>query len=266
MQQGFAGQTSVFWFDHYWWLLWLVLFSALLMSSITHRKGSYCKGDRVLRHDLPARFGHWSNAAGILLLLYSGYKLGFLFIPRELISTDEIRLFFNLHFIGAALFLLGAVYWLGNMFVEPKRLTQHEPYQGSLKDAVLHYLHLAGLVKHAGTPTGKYEASERLAFVPLTLLAFIMAITGLVKMSVRVWHVPDSVLVASTAIHNWGSVALAILLVFHIALAAGVPWAWPLMRSMITGFVSLEFVKEGHQGWYKELKESGACKGEDDEH
>ena len=148
-----VGHDNVFWFDHYWWVLWMILFGALLLSSFTHRKASYCQGDRVLRHDGAARFSHWFNAAGILLLLFSGYKLGFLFIPRELTSTEQIRFFFNLHFIGAALFLLGAVFWVGNMFLEPKRLDEHEPYKGSIKDAVLHYLHLAGLVKHEGSPT-----------------------------------------------------------------------------------------------------------------
>jgi len=265
MQQGFAGNTTVFWFDHYWWLLFLTLFIALLLSSFTHRKGSYCKDGQVLRHDIAARFSHWFNASGILLLLYSGYKLGFLFIPRELTSTAEIRFYFNLHFIGAMLFLLGAVFWLGNMFLEPKRLDEHEPYKGSVKDAILHYLHLAGVVKHGGSPAGKYEPSERLAFVPLTLLALIMAITGMTKMSAHVWDLPKSVLVASTAIHNWGTIALAVLLVFHILLAAVVPWAWPMMRSMITGFVSVEFVKKDHEAWYDELKASGACKKENNE-
>lgn len=105
--QGQAGQTTLFYFDHYWWVLWLIVFGAWLASSYTYRVAPYCKGGKVLRHDIYARIGHWLNASGILLLLYIGYKLGFLWIPRTLTGTDEIRAMFNLHFFGAALFLLG---------------------------------------------------------------------------------------------------------------------------------------------------------------
>lgn len=261
--QGSAGQTSFFYFDHYWWVISLVIFGAWIVSSYTYRVESYCKGGKVLRHDLAARLGHWLNAAGILMLLYSGYRLGFLWLPRSVEGTAAIREMFNLHFIGAALFLSGAVFWLGNMFLAPKRLEEHSPYKGSLKDAILHYLHLFGLTKHKGSPTGKYEASERLAFVPLTLLAFIMAITGLIKMFAHVIHLPNGLLTFSTTIHDYGTILMAVLLVFHVTLAALVPWAWPLMRSMIDGFVTIDFVKKTHKGWYKELLEKGVCEVEE---
>jgi len=254
-----AGKTSIFYFDHYWWFIYLIVFGALLLSSYTVRPRPYCKNGQILRHDWAARFSHWFNAAGILLLLYSGWELGFLGFPRRVVGTDEIRSMFNLHFVGAALFLLGAVFWLGNMFLDPKRLEQHAPYSGSLKDAVLHYLHLAGLVKMEGAPTGKYEASERLAFIPLTLLALFMGVTGLIKMTAHVVHLPNGVLKFATTTHDYSTLLLAVLLVFHIILAAVVPWAWPLFRSMITGFVPLAFVKAHHKRWYKELQEEGAC-------
>lgn len=260
--QGEAGHSSVFYFDHYWWMIYLVIFGALLASSFTYRIESYCKNGRVLRHDIYARAGHWLNASGILILLYSGYKLGFLWFGRTVAGTDAIRFMFNLHFIGAALFLLGAVFWLGNMFLSPQRLDEHEPYKGAIKDAVLHYLHLFGFIKHAGSPTGKYEASERLAFVPLTVLAFFMALTGLVKMTGHVVHLPTSLLHIATLAHDYSGLVLAVLLVFHIFLAAVAPWAWPMMRSMIDGYVPLEYVKKTHRAWYEELVAKGACKEE----
>lgn len=145
------------------------------------------------------------------------------------------------------------------MFLAPQRLEEHEPYKGAIKDAVLHYLHLFGLIKHEGSPTGKYEASERLAFVPLTILAFFMAVTGLVKMMGHVFHLPTALLHTSTLTHDYGALILAVLLVFHIVLAALAPWAWPMMRSMIDGFVTIDFVRKTHKAWYKELLEKGVC-------
>jgi len=266
MQQGQAGSSELFLFDHYWWALFLVVFLALLLSAYTHRKKPHCEGDRVLRHDIPARVSHWFNAGGILILIFSGFALGFLFFPRQVAYTGGAQTMFNLHFIGAMLFLFGAVYWVGNTFLNPKRFEEHIPYQGSIKDAVIHYLKLAGVpIKKGERPVGKYEASERLAFIPLTLLALFMGVTGLIKVSARIWHVPDGLLSFATWTHDWSTLLLSILLIFHIILAAVVPWAWPLFRSMIHGSVSKEFVKSHHPGWYAELQREGLCPADDNE-
>lgn len=259
MKQGQAGEHLLFLFDRYGWVLVLIVFLALLASAYTHRKKPHCEGDRILRHDMAARVSHWFNAIGILILIGSAFGLGFLSFPRLVAYTDGAQLMFNLHFLGAALFLFGGFYWVGNSFLNPSRLEEHAPYRGSLKDAVIHYLHLAGLSKKKGRPTGKYEASERLAFVPLTLLALFMAITGFIKLSARIWDPPAWLLGMANWTHDWFTILLVILLVFHIVLAAVVPWAWPLLRSMIDGYVSVDFVKSNHPGWYRELQEEGLC-------
>jgi formate dehydrogenase subunit gamma len=259
MQQGHAGATKLFWFDEFGWLLVMVVFAALLASAYTYRKKPRCEGGRILRHDVPARVSHWFNAAGIVILIISAFGLGFLFFPRQVAYTDGAQAMFNLHFFGAVLFLFGAVYWVGNSFLYPRRLEEHAPYRGSLKDAVLHYLHLMGLTKKEGSPTGKYEASERLAFVPLTLLALFMALTGFVKLAARLWELPEWLVVGANWTHDWSTLLLVILLVFHVVLAALVPWAWPLLRSMIDGYIDVDFVKSHHPGWYRELQEEGLC-------
>ena len=259
MKQGGAGQSTLFLFDHYWWIIFLTIFLALLYSAYTRRKDPHCVGSKVLRHDLAARISHWFNAVGILILIFSGVALGFLMFPRLVKGTEGAALMFNLHFVGAVLFLFGAVYWVGNTFLAPERLEEHSPYEGSLKDAVIHYAHMAGLTKKEGGPTGKYEASERLAFIPLTLLALTMGLSGIIKMSAHIWHVPTGLTTFATVTHDWSTIILVVLLVFHIILAAVVPWAWPLLRSMITGWVPVDFVRSHHKGWYKELLEQGVC-------
>ena len=257
MNQGDAGHSSLFLFDQYWWVIFMVIFLALLFSAFTHRKKSRQIGDKILRHDMAARISHWFNASGIFVLLYSGFMLGFLTFPRQVSGTSDIAFIFNIHFLGAILFLFGAVYWVGNTFLAPKRLQEHSPYQGSLKDAILHYLNMAGLTKKHARPTGKYEASERLAFIPLTLLALFMGVTGLIKLSAHVWNVSTGLLLFATWTHDISTIILVVLLVFHILLAAVVPWAWPLLRSMIDGYISVDFAREHHLGWVKELEEEG---------
>jgi cytochrome b subunit of formate dehydrogenase len=157
------------------------------------------------------------------------------------------------------MFLLGAVYWVGNPFLYPRRLEAHAPYLGSIKDAVIHYARMAGLTKSKERPVGKYDASERLAFVPLTLLALFMGATGLIKVAAHVWNVPKGLLEFATFTHDWSTIILTLLVIVHIILAAVVPWAWPLFRSMIDGYISVDFVKSHHKGWYKELTDDGLC-------
>jgi len=259
MKQGDAGQSLLFLFDEYWWMLFLAIFLALLTSAFTHRKKPHCIGNEVLRHDIPARVSHWFNAFGILILLFTGFMLGFLFFPRQVAYTEGAQLMFNLHFIAALIFLYGAVYWVGNTFIYPRRLEEHAPYLGSIKDAIIHYARMGGLTNKNERPPGKYDASERLAFIPLTLLALFMGITGLIKVSAHVWHVPNGLVAFATWTHDWSTILLAILLIFHIVLAAVVPWAWPLFRSMIHGYVNIDFIKSHHPGWYKEMEEEGLC-------
>ncbi len=55
---------------------------------------------------------------------------------------------------------------------------------------------------------------------------------------------------------------MAALLLFHIVLAAVVPWAWPMLKSMITGYMRVELLKSHHKGWYEELKKEGLCPDE----
>ncbi|WP_456431594.1 hypothetical protein [Nitratifractor sp.] len=88
IRQGEVGHSSVFLFDHYWWAPFLVIFVALLVSASTHRVEPYCFDGKVLRHDRTARITHWFNTAGILLLLYSGFTLGFLDFLRRVAFTE----------------------------------------------------------------------------------------------------------------------------------------------------------------------------------
>lgn len=63
----------------------------------------------------------------------------------------------------------------------------------SIKDAVIHYARMAGITKKNERPPGKYDASERLAFVPLTLLALFMGVTGMIDLHKYEVHVDNIV-------------------------------------------------------------------------
>jgi formate dehydrogenase subunit gamma len=47
---------------------------------------------------------------------------------------------------------------------------------------------------------------------------------------------------------------MLVLFVFHVLLAAVVPWSWPLLKSMFSGWVPLDFAREHHPVWYEQLE------------
>lgn len=59
----------------------------------------------------------------------------------------------------------------------------------------------------------------------------------------------------ATKLHVIVAVVILLLLVVHIITAALIPPSWPVFKSMLTTWISEDYVKEHHPEWYKELKE-----------
>ncbi len=252
--QGEAGRHISFLFDHLWWLIFMAGFLGLTLGGYWHRVDPYIRRDRVWRHDGAARLSHWTHAVGCCLLLASGFGLGFLFFPRLVNGPAGAARMMDLHFLGALLFLFGGCFWLANTIVSPWRFREHMPDRGSLKEGIIHYAHIFGLTKKTVRPA-KYDGSERLAFAPIVLFAALLIFTGLVKLSARFLGVPTGVLSAMTWLHEVSALVMAILFVFHVVLAAVVPWSWPLLGSMFSGWVPLEFARDHHPAWFEQLEQ-----------
>jgi len=250
--QGEAGREVAFLFDNLWWLLFMAGFAGLVAGGFKKRIDPHIDGDRVLRHDSAAKLSHWTHAVGCTLLLATGAALGFFFFPRLLPGVEGAALLMDIHFIGALLFIFGGFYWLANTIISPWRFTEHMPDSGSLMEGIIHYAHIFGLTGKKVRPA-KYDGSERLAFVPIVLFAALLIITGFIKLSARFMAVPTGLLSTMTWLHDASALVMLVLFFFHVLLAAVVPWSWPLLKSMFTGYVSLDFARDHHPVWYEEL-------------
>ncbi len=260
--QGAAGHHLTFLFDRFWWLVLMAAGLGLLWGGLQRRRDPFLDGDRVLRHDSAARLSHWTHAIGCVLLLLSGFGLGFFLFPRWVAGPDGAALMMNLHFCGALLFVFGGFYWLANTIVSPWRLREHLPERGSLAEGVIHYAHILGLTRKTVRPA-KYDGSERLAFLPIVIFALLLIGTGFVKLAARFSGIPTEVLAPATQLHDISALVMLLLFCVHVLLGAVVPWSWPLLGSMFSGWVSRDFARRHHPRWFAELEKQKALEGDE---
>lgn len=236
---------------------WVILFAAflgiLVGAALRNRKPRITNG-KVLRHDWAASLYHWTFAlSGVMLLLtgfFMGFSKGFSFVPRVFNDPQTVAFLYNLHFVGAAFFAFGFLAHLTDGYVSG-RIKEHMPRASDIKDAIAHYASKVGLAKKPYE--GMYLASEKLSY-PLWLGSIgLLGITGLIKVAAHIWNIPGSVMGVTFFLHDLGAFVFALVFIAHIVLGVIVPWSWPLFLSMVTGYVPKEYVKHHHPKWYDEL-------------
>jgi len=255
--QGEAGHHIAFLFDTLWWVIFAGGFIGLLLGGYWQRIDPHIEGKRVWRHDGAARLSHWAHAAGCILLLASALGLGFFFFPRLVSGTTGAAWMMDLHYFGALLFVFGGCFWLANTIISPWRFSEHMPDNGSVIEGITHYAHIFGLTRKTVRPA-KYDGSERLAFVPIVLFAALLILTGCIKLTARVIGWPSGLLSGMTWLHDFSALMMLVLFVFHVLLAAVVPWSWPLLKSMFNGWVPLDFARDHHPTWFEQLEQSAS--------
>jgi hypothetical protein len=74
-------------------------------------KSTIEKGE-VSRHGIGAFIEHWMTGLGILLLIVSGFMIGFLFFPHFADTPKSVLFPLNMHFIGLIITIFGGFYFL----------------------------------------------------------------------------------------------------------------------------------------------------------
>ncbi len=245
------------WFDQFTWLIFLMPFLGLLAAGLSKRQNPVIRGQRVLRHDAPARVSHWSHALGTMMLLVSGIVLGTRFTP-SFVTGDNSATWFNVHFVFALLFLFGTFYWLGNTVISRWRLREHLPTKHVVGYTLQHYGALLGIKSCHIPPEEKYFESERAAFILAAAAAGLLVVSGIVKVLAHILNISDPIMNAVTWVHDIAAAAMVLFFVAHVFFAAIAPFSWKTFPSMINGYVSLEQAKHEHGGWVEEL-EREAC-------
>lgn len=245
-------------FDSASWLVWLAPFAGLFAAGRTRRQDSVIEGDRVLRHDGAALLEHWSQAVATVILVLTGVALGArVLLPRLVSGTTDVGIALNIHFVGALIFGFGATYYAANSLLSG-RWREHLPHEigPSIRSFFAHYKAVFG--RSELPPEGKYFASEHLTYPIAIGGSILVLVTGLLKVAAHSLDIPAGLMGATTITHDVAAIALGLFLVAHAIAGAIVPWSWPLLRSMLTGYVTTDYAKHHHKTWYAELTETWA--------
>ncbi len=237
------------------WIIPLSAFLGVLLRALSKNAESGPKGEggKIIRHDEHMFFSHWSHALSVVILAATGIMLGSLFLPRLVHTPEAVAFSLNLHFVGCVIFVFGLFYSIGDLLINGN-LKDFLPGASDIKSTVSYYGSKVGM----GTPPkqGKYLASEKLSFPLWVVLVAGITVTGGIKAAAHLWSLPSEVMAAMTYLHGVCALGLLAMLALHVLLGAIVPWSWPLMRSMVTGYVTEEYVREKHSLWYQEIEES----------
>jgi len=246
--------AETLWFDSATWLVWLAPFAGVLAAGLSRRRDPVIEGERVLRHDLPARITHWSHGIGTTMLLVSGIALGLFFTPALVSSGEGVWTWMNVHFVFVVLFLFGTFYYGANTLLAPHRFRQHLPTKNAIEYTKRHYGLLLGFKKFTFPPEAKYFESERIAYVFALASAAVIILSGLLKVAAHAIDVPAAVMAVATPAHDIATVAMLLFFLAHVLFGAVLPMSWPVLKSMFTGYVPLEHVKKEHPGWLAEIE------------
>lgn len=253
------------WFDRFLWIVFLVPFLGFLVAGLSKREDPVIRGDKVLRHDKPARVSHWTHAIGTTFLLISGVVLGTKFTPSFVTDNNATALWYNVHFVFVLLFLFGTCYWLGNTLISRYRFKEHLPTKNVVTYTIQHYGHLLGFKRFSMPPEEKYFESEKAAFILAILATVVVALSGLIKVLAHLIYLPEGFMNAMTWTHDISAVAMLVFYVAHVFFAAIAPFSWKSLRSMFTGYVPLDHAQKEHGGWVKTLEEEKETSEQPDE-
>ncbi len=241
-------------FDSATWLIWLAPFAGVLAAGLSKRKDPVIEGDRVLRHDGPARITHWTHGIGTMMLLVSGIALGLFFTPALVGRGEPVWTWMNVHFAFVVMFLFGTFYYGANTLLATKRFREHLPTKNAIDYTKRHYGLLLGFKKFTFPPEKKYFESEKMAYLLALGSTGLIILTGLLKVAAHAINLPAGLMSLVTPLHDIATVAMLAFFLAHVFFAAVLPMSWPVLRSMFTGYVSLEHAKHEHAGWLAELE------------
>lgn len=211
----------------------------------------------VVRHSVIELLEHWLIAlSGLVLFLTGLFEMPFAkryyisSLPGLGWSADYITAL-NVHYVAAIVFIATSVFHVvyhlsrGDKGLLPKK--------GDLKASIEVIKSFFGAGEEP--PFHKYLPEQRLAYVGMAFIIFMLVISGLVK-TYKNLYAPDmsyGLVLAATWIHNIFFVLFILAFFAHLAAIIIKPNR-PLVRGIFTGKVRLDYARRRHSLWLEELE------------
>ena len=213
-------------------------------------------GKAILRHSPIELIEHWVLALSGLLLIFSGF--GELPMYKRFMVTQipglgwagDFYINLYIHYLAGIVFVSVMVFhaifhgWLGHQGLLPKK--------GDFKASLITLLRMFGFGKEP--KSYKYLPEQRLAYAYLGGVGLILVLTGLVKVikNLPEIYLPPTLITLMTLTHTFATIFFLLGVLAHLA-ALIFKVNRPLVKSIFTGEVDAEYVRDRHMIWYEEL-------------
>ncbi|MBS3907556.1 MAG: copper ion binding protein [Syntrophaceae bacterium] len=213
-------------------------------------------GKAIVRHGPIELIEHWVLALSGLLLIFSGF--GELPMYKRYMVTQipgmgwagDFFINLKIHYLAGIVFVSIMVFhaifhgWLGHQGLLPKK--------GDVKASLITILSMFGFGKEP--KSDKYLAEQRLAYAYLGGVGLILVLTGIVKVLKNLpgIYLPPVLITSMTLTHTFATIFFLLGVLAHLA-ALIFKVNRPLVRSIFTGEVDAEYVRDRHTVWYDEL-------------
>ena len=208
--------------------------------------------DKVLRHTPTERALHWIAAVSGILLLFSGfgempmYKRYFVTEIPGMSWSGDYGIQLIIHYIAGAVFTGVALFH--GVYHWRKREFAILPQRGDMKEsAQILWAILRGKPEPAH---GKFLAEQRLAYVAIAGVSFLLIVTGLIKTYKNTGAVVLDPLFLNIVTYTHTLSTMLFLLLFLAHLGAFIIKAnRPLLWSMFSGHIDRKYAEERHGHW-----------------
>ncbi len=213
----------------------------------------------VLRHSAVELAEHWLLAISGLVLIFSGF--GELPMYKRFMVTEipgfgwagDFFVNLKIHYLSAIVFVsvmvFHAIYhgWLGHQGLLPQK--------GDFKASLITILSMFGFGEEP--KSHKYLPEQRLAYAYLGGVGLILVVSGSVKVIKNLpgVYLAPGLITVMTLTHTFATIFFLLGVVAHLA-ALVFKVNRPLVKSIFTREVDLEYVRGRHTYWYEELLRS----------
>lgn len=217
--------------------------------------------EKIIRHSLLVRVVHWSIVVSTFTLIITGmFQLPLArryFIDQipGLAWSGDYSATVLIHYLAATVLLMAvSVHVVYHLIRKEYNLI---PKKGDLKESYLIIKAMVGLGEEP--KSDKYLAEQRLAYLYMAFSFFLIIVTGVIKVIKNLPTVvfSDTTLNWVTNIHNLATFMIIFGIIAHLA-AFVFKANRPLVPSMFTGKVDLEYIKNRHSIWYEKMQKKGS--------
>ncbi|MHB8171968.1 MAG: formate dehydrogenase subunit gamma [Thermincolia bacterium] len=223
--------------------------------------------NKVERHSRRVRLIHWTVVISTIILFFSGFgqmpmysRYGLTELPG-MSWAGNYSITLIMHYVFGMVLAFAVTYHM--VFHGLRKDFGLLPRRGDIKESMVIIKAMFGFGKEPASD--KYLAEQRIAYGILGANFLLIVITGWIKVLKNAvpYNFPDWLMVLNTNLHNLTAMLLLAGIAGHLA-AFVVKENRPLVKTMFTGKVDLDYVKHRHGIWYNELERGSKGKSKSD--